>query len=131
MTYREFRQEEGLRLEMAVWLRSPIGRLVIELLTQGAKAKDVPVTSPSLTSARYLSQLYGYQACIDDLRSLGEPILPEGDLPAPYWGSDPEAGDHLPHQINLAKMKEQEDARNNIRRASAELAASRDVTSES
>ena len=125
MNYRQFRQEEGLRLEMATWLRSPLGQIVIAILKDGARPKDVPAGTEALASARYLSQLSGYQACIDDFLSLGEPLSKDAELPPPQWGADEERGDQYPLQANLAKMKEIQDARDRIRDAAADAAAAR------
>jgi hypothetical protein len=119
MTDDDFRKEEGLRLELATFLRSPTGMIALSILRDKASPIDVPSTADALASCRVLSQFHGYRAAIDDLERLAVPLRdPNAPMPDPQWGADPNLGDHLPLQVDLAKMKELQDARDHARAAS-------------
>lgn len=130
MTHDQFRAEEGLRLEHATYLRSPIGQAVIAILREMGRPTDVPSGTDALASARILSQYHGYNACIDDLVRLADvPGKGFKPLPEAQFGADliadPDLGDQLPLQVNLAKMKELQNARATARAAAIDAAAAR------
>jgi hypothetical protein len=127
MNHDQFRAEEGLRLEHATYVRSPVGQMAIAILREMGRPTDVPSGTDALASARILSQYHGYNAALDDLLRLAEPpgSLGTKPLPEPQWGADPELGDQLPLQVHLAKMKEIQDARDQLRAASVSAALAR------
>jgi hypothetical protein len=102
MTFDQFRSEEGLRLELATFLRSPTGLIAVSLLRSLARPVDVPSGTDALASARVLSQYHGYSAAIDDLERLATPAVSTSPLPEPSFGADMSEksfGDHLPSQF--------------------------------
>jgi hypothetical protein len=73
----EFRTLDGyadLRSHVGEFLRSEAGMFVLRILRDRGRPHDVPTASDSLCSARLLSQMHGYNACLDDLELLARPL---------------------------------------------------------
>jgi hypothetical protein len=100
ITYDDFRAEEGLRLELANFLKSDVGMILMRVMRDKYKPSDVPHGSDALVSARILSQYHGAHTCLDEIEQLAQPLLPAIPIEATY---DAENTDHarMPSEFDL------------------------------
>lgn len=100
-TYNDFRSNPELRSELAHFLQSDIGRIVVRVLRDKFRATDVPATVDALASARILSQLHGAQTVIDDLENLCMPLgLNQGEVPMNYQAAETDH-ENMPSEAEL------------------------------
>lgn len=104
--YDDFRANEGLRLELAQFLRSDCGLVLMRVMRNHYKPADVPSTTDALVSARILSQYHGAHACLDDIEAIIEPIIRVDQVPATYDAADSDhdrfpSDDELKPQIRV------------------------------
>lgn len=102
ITYEQFRQTEALQTEFAQWLRTDLGMIVMRVMRDKYRALDVPTDSKALVSARILSQFHGAHAALDDLESLGTPLMVQG-LPEAEFDAPTSDHDKLPSQEEIQK----------------------------
>lgn len=100
ITYEDFRAEEGLRLELANFLKSDVGMILMRVMRDKYKPNDVPHGSDALVSARMLSQYHGAHTCLDEIEQLAQPVLPGIPIEATYEADNT---DHakLPSEYDL------------------------------
>jgi hypothetical protein len=73
-TYDDFRATQGLREEVARFLRSDVGRVFMRVMRQKYTPYDVPAGADALVSARILAQFHGAHTCLDDIEKICVPL---------------------------------------------------------
>ena len=88
-TYDDFRQNAELRVIWAQFLHSDVGMVLMRVMRERYRPRDVPTGMDALASARFLSQFHGAHLCMDDLENLTMPPgIEEKELPMTYQAGD-------------------------------------------
>lgn len=99
-TYDDFRSTAELRQQLALFLQSDCGMVLMRVMRQRYRPNDVPVSMDALASARLLSQYHGAHLCLDDLENaIMPPGLEQTEIPIDYPETDHE---RLPSDAEFA-----------------------------
>lgn len=114
-TYEDFRGIAELRTEVAQFLNSDVGKIMLRVMRERYKPSDVPSSADAIASARVLSQYHGAHIALDDLENLANPpkidINIEPNFRASETDHDRMPADTRPEiRVNFLEPQEQPDA---------------------
>ena len=88
-SYDDFRSNVELRQIWSQFLHSDVGMVLMRVMRERYRPKDVQFSMDALASARFLSQYAGAHLCLDDLEALTlPPGLDQNELPMTYGAPD-------------------------------------------
>jgi hypothetical protein len=101
-SFEDFRNEEGLRIELRSFLSSPTGQLMMAVMRQRYKPYDVPSEADALVSARILAQFHGAHVCLDEIELLATPRGPKDMIEADYSTGETDH-DRMPTEAEMRR----------------------------